>query len=170
MSDNHKIILGDISIRHDLKPGDIGYVLHMHGDIYYRENNYGLEFEQYVATSLLEFYDRFDPLKDRVWICEHSDEIIGTLFLVNRGDIAQLRYFLLKSAFRGIGLGRKLMDEFMTCLHMCGYRSCYLWTTNEQVAATSLYKEYGFVLTEQKFSTAFGKSLTEQRYELVLKD
>jgi len=121
MSVNHSISLQDITIRHDLKPGDMGYILHMHGDIYYRENGYGFEFEQYVANSLLEFYRRFDPLKDKVWICEYNDEIIGALFLVDRVDAAQLRYFLLKSEYRGMGLGKKLMDEFMEYLTKSGY-------------------------------------------------
>jgi peptidyl-dipeptidase Dcp len=54
----------------------------------------------------------------------------------------------------------------MDFLHRCGYKSSYLWTTNEQHAAASLYKHYGFVLTEEKESTAFGKKLKEQRYDL----
>ncbi len=161
-------LLDEITIRHDLRPGDMGYILYMHGSIYKTENGYGLPFEQYVAESLLECYRNYHPQKDRAWICEHRGQIIGTLFLVNRGKSAQLRYFLLESGYRGIGLGSKLMNEFMESLHSLGYSSCYLWTTEEQTGAIHLYKKHGFVLTEEKESDAFGKKLIEQKYELNL--
>jgi peptidyl-dipeptidase Dcp len=82
------------------------------------------------------------------------------------GDAAQLRYFILEPAYRGLGLGKRLMDLYMEHLRKAGYRSSYLWTTHELAAAASLYKRYGFMLTEEKASDAFGKSLYEQKYEL----
>jgi len=36
------------------------------------------------------------------------------------------------------------------------------------VGAAKLYKRYGYKLTEEKPSTAFGISLVEQRYDLIL--
>jgi len=159
--------IDDVRVRNDLRPGDLGYVIHMHGRVYGAEYNYGVSFEMYVARGLAEFYTQYDPDKDRVWICEHGDRIVGFLLLMHREDnAAQLRYFLLDPEYRGIGLGKRLMNLYMDFLHRCGYKSSYLWTTNEQHAAASLYKHYGFVLTEEKESTAFGKSLKEQRYDL----
>src|SRR5215467_9596671 len=103
------IKLEDITIRIELKPGDIGYVIYMHGDLYRKECDYGIEFETYVAKGLAEFYEQYDPQKDRVWICELENKIIGFLALVHRGEAAQLRYFILNPGYRGIGLGNKLM-------------------------------------------------------------
>ena len=158
----------DIRVRNDLRPGDLGYVIHMHGRLYGMEYNYGVEFEMYVAHGLAEFYEQYDPHKDRVWICEHGDRIVGFLLLMHREvNAAQLRYFLLEPEYRGIGLGKRLMDLYMDFLRERGYSSSYLWTTNEQEAAAALYKHYGFVLTEEKESTAFGKRLKEQRYDLT---
>jgi peptidyl-dipeptidase Dcp len=82
------------------------------------------------------------------------------------GDAAQLRYFILDPAVRGIGLGKKLMDLYMAFLKTCGYKSSYLWTTHEPGTAAHLYKKHGFRLTEEKASAAFGKPLHEQRYDL----
>src|SRR5215467_7965675 len=104
-----KVRLEDIAIRTELKPGDIGYVVYMHGCLYKKEYNYGIEFETYVAEGLAEFYRQYDVEKDRVWICEHKNKIVGFLLLMHRGDVAQLRYFILDPKYRGIGLGNKLM-------------------------------------------------------------
>ena len=166
---SHMVKVDDIRVRNEFQPGDLGYVIHMHGRLYGIEYNYGVAFEMYVAEGLAEFYKQYDPGKDRVWICEHVDRVVGFLLLMHReGNAAQLRYFLLDPEYRGIGLGKRLMDLYMDFLHECGYKSSYLWTTHEQEAAASLYKRYGFVLTEEKESTAFGKTLKEQRYDLRL--
>ena len=158
--------LHDISIRTMLRPGDLGYVIYMHGDLYGKEYNYGIAFESYVAAGLAEFYQHYDPDRNRVWICEHHHKIIGFLLLMDRGDAAQLRYFLIHPEYRGIGLGKKLMELYMDFFHQCSYRSSYLWTTDELPTAASLYKRFGFRLVEEKDSMTFGKPLKEQKYEL----
>lgn len=164
----NKVVLDDISIRTELRPGDIGYVTYMHGALYHREYNYGLQFESYVAKGLCEFFEKYNPERNRIWACEHHDRVIGFLLLMDRGEAAQLRYFLIEPEYRGIGLGSKLMSLYMDFLRQCGYTQSYLWTTHELSSAAFLYKRHGFTLTEEKESTAFGKPLREQRYHLVL--
>ena len=178
----NNISLEDISIRTELRPGDIGYAIFLHGALYSREYNYELQFESYVAKGLCEFYEKYNPARNRVWVCEHKrsnpadkrsspvdeNKMVGFLLLMDRGESAQLRYFLIEPEYRGIGLGSKLMNLYMDFLHKCGYRQSYLWTTHELHIAIALYKRFGFQLTEEKESTAFGKPLTEQRYDLIL--
>jgi peptidyl-dipeptidase Dcp len=163
-----RITLDDIKIRTELTPGDIGYITYLHGRLYHVEYNYGIAFETYVAKGLSEFYENYDSLKDRVWICEYNGKIIGFLLLMHRDEAAQLRYFIIAPGYRGIGLGKKLMELYMDHLKKSNYTSSYLWTTHELGAAAHLYTRYGFELTEEKESNAFGKPLKEQRYELVL--
>lgn len=163
------VSLDDISIRTQLKPGDIGYIIYLHGALYGKEYEYGVQFETYVAKGLCEFYEKYDPRRNRVWICEHNDKVIGFLLLMDRGDSAQLRYFLIEPKYRGIGLGSKLMNLYMEFLQECGYQKSYLWTTHELTTAANLYKQFGFQLTEETESTSFGKPLREQRYDLVLR-
>jgi peptidyl-dipeptidase Dcp len=124
--------------------------------------------EAYVAEGLCEFYRNYDPLKDRVWVCEHNDKIIGFLLLMHRCESAQLRYFLIHPDYRNIGLGAKLMKLYMEFLTLCNYKHTFLWTTNEQTKASSIYKKIGFKLTEEKESTNFGKPLIEQRYDFMI--
>jgi peptidyl-dipeptidase Dcp len=164
----NRVSLDEISIRTDLRPGDIGYVTYMHGALYSREYGYGLQFESYVAKGLCEFHEKYNPERNRIWACEHNDRMMGFLLLMDRGTAAQLRYFLIEPEYRGMGLGAKLLNLYMDFLHECDYKASYLWTTHELYAAASLYKRLGFQLTEEKESTAFGKRLTEQRYDLTL--
>lgn len=164
----NKVLVDDVLIRTTLQPGDIGYVIHMHGALYGREYHYGIQFESYVAKGLCEFYEKYDPGRSRVWVCEHRNKMIGFLLLMDRGESAQLRYFLIEPEYRGIGLGSKLMHLYVDFLRECGYRKSYLWTTHELGTAAFLYKRFGFQLTEEKESTSFGKPLREQRYDLLL--
>ena len=164
----NNVSLDDISIRTELRPGDIGYVTYMHGALYHKEYTYGLQFESYVAKGLCEFYEKYNPERNRIWACDHHDRMIGFLLLMDRGEAAQLRYFLIEPEYRGIGLGSKLMSLYMDLLRECGYKQSYLWTTHELSRAAFLYKRHGFTLTEEKESTTFGKPLREQRYDLVL--
>ena len=160
------ISLNDVAIRSEIRPGDLGHIIWLHGILYNQEYQYGPSFESYVAGGLSEFYSQYDSKKDRVWICEFDDTIIGFLLIMHRSSlIAQLRFFILLPKFRGLGLGKLLMDRFMQFLREAQYEGAFLWTTNEQIRAASLYLLYGFRLTEQKESTAFGKLLTEQRYD-----
>jgi peptidyl-dipeptidase Dcp len=158
-------VLSDITIRTHLQPGDIGYIIYLHGSLYKKEYGYGISFEVYVAEGLCEFCNRYNAQKDRVWIAEHGQRIVGFLLLMNRGDAAQLRYFIIEPEYRGIGLGKKLMELYHAFLLECGYTASYLWTTSELYTAASLYRRLGFTLVEEKTSTAFGeKPVIEQKY------
>ena len=165
---NSNITPDSISIRTELRPGDLGYVTYMHGELYHKEYDYGLQFESYVAKGLCEFYEKYNPERSRIWACEHNDRMIGFMLLMDRGHAAQLRYFLIEPDYRGIGLGSRLMNLYMDFLRGCGYRESYLWTTHELSTAAFLYRRFGFQMTEEKESMAFGKPLTEQRYDLTL--
>lgn len=165
---NSNVSLDTLQIRTELRPGDLGYVTYLHGALYFREYGYGLQFESYVAKGLAEFYDNYNPERNRIWVCEHNGRMIGFLLLMDRGSAAQLRYFLIEPEYRGIGLGKKLMNLYMDFLRRCGYKTSYLWTTHELETAAFLYKRLGFKLTEEKDSTSFGKPVREQRYDLVL--
>lgn len=163
-----KTSLNDIHLRNDLLPGDLGYIAYLHGLLYARERGYGLNFEGYVFDGLGEFAHRYDPSKDRVWVCEHEGKIVGFLMGFNRVDSIQLRYFIILPAYRGIGLGKKLMNEFVSFMKEKGITKAYLWTTNEQEEAIALYTRHGFRLTEEKPSNAFDKELVERRYDMAL--
>lgn len=164
-----KPTLDDISIRTGLLPGDPGCILAMHGRYYDRFHGYGTLFESYVALGIHEFLNNYDPGRDRVWMCEHDGRVMGSLLLMHRDkDAAQLRYFLVLPDYQGVGLGQRLMARFMDSLTELGYRSSFLWTTDELPAAASLYVRHGFILTEEKDSREFGRPVRSLRYDFTL--
>ena len=118
----------NINIRTELKPGDIGFVTYMHGKLYSAEYGYGLSFESYVAKGFHEFVANHNPEKDAIWVCEQQDTIVGFLLLMDRGsNSAKLRFFIVDPGYRGIGLGKKLLENFLnnsnsgdTAMHSCG--------------------------------------------------
>lgn len=165
---SQSISLEDISIRNEFKPGDMGYIIYLHGKLYHEEYNFGVMFEPYVAEGLIKLYNNYDPSLDKIWICEHNGRMVGTVFLVHIDmETTRLRYFLIDPEYRGIGLGKKLMSLSMDYFDKSTYTICDLWTTQELRTAISLYKRFGFKLAEEKETTTFGKAVCEQKYVLM---
>lgn len=162
------IALSDIRIRNTLLPGDLGYIAYLHGDLYAKECGYGINFEVYVLDGLKDFAKEYHPEKDRLWICEHNNKIIGCLVAQHRLEQVQFRYFIFLPEYRGIGLGKYLMQQFIAFMEEKGINSAYLWTTEEQHAAMALYTRFGFQLTEETTSDSFNKPIREYRYDLKL--
>lgn len=166
---NKREVLNGIKIRNDFEPGDIGFVIQSHGELYKEEFGYGHHFEQYVTEGIVEFLQLPKPNKSRVWICEHNAYKMGFLLLFDRGDeTAQLRYFFIYPEFRGSGIGNKLMNLFMDYLKEMNFKHCFLLTTNDLGSAVHLYKKYGFRMVEETETFEFGKSLFIQKYTLEL--
>lgn len=155
-----------ITIRRGLQAGDIGAITQLHGKLYQQEYQYGVGFEAYVAKGLSELYQAYDPERSCIWLAELQGKLVGCIALQDRGELAQLRYFLLSPECRGKGLGKGLMQEFMTFAKEKGYAGAYLWTTEELYTAAGIYQQQGFTLTEEHLSADFGKNVKEQRYDL----
>ncbi|MRG44288.1 GNAT family N-acetyltransferase [Chitinophaga sp. SYP-B3965] len=160
----------DITIRHGLQPGDIGDMIRLHGILYAQEYQYDLAFETYVTQTLYEFMQTYDPARDRVWLASCYGELIGMIAIIGKGKgVGQLRWFLLRPEFRGMGLGKKLMGEAMAFCRAQNFRSVYLLTTHQQTTAGSMYMKAGFVKTASTPQSIWGQDLYEERYELKLR-
>lgn len=161
--------LEEITIRRKLIAGDIGTIVHLHGKLYHDEFGFGLGFEKYVAESFADFAGNFKEGLDQVWMCEFQNQPAGFISLVHRDpSLAQLRYFIISPPFRGIGLGKKLIEAFMETVREKQYKKVYLWTTTPLTTAASIYQKLGFKLVFEQESNSFGLPLIEQKYELTL--
>jgi GNAT superfamily N-acetyltransferase len=156
-------------IRTEMRPGDLGEIVRLHGVLYAEE--YGLDntFEAYVAGPLSEFVLSEDKRGERVWVVEVGGKVAGCIAIVRVGEgVAQLRWFLLTPETRGRGLGKRLMEEAVNFCRKEGYRRIILWTFSELETATALYRRWGFVKAEEKAHRIWGRDLTEEKYELEL--
>jgi GNAT superfamily N-acetyltransferase len=157
-------------LRHHIRPGDIGYLTHLHGVTYAKEYGYDQTFEAYVADGLAEFVRSFSPDKDRIWLAETNDQIIGSIAIVGHSKVgAQLRWFFVHPGYRGIGMGRKLLNEALRFCKEHKFRYVFLWTTSELVTAQCLYMSAGFRRTQKKTHQIWGRTIREQRYDLDLR-
>ena len=174
MKYDHSFIMKSINpnqlkIRTEVRSGDLGYLIYLHGKLYGAEYDYNMVYEKYVAQGVAELMATYDDTKDGVWLVEDKGEIVGTIAIMGRsGKVAQLRYFLLLPPYRGLGLGKKLVQLALDFCVAAGYQSVYLWTATELEAAANLYQKFGFVKTKEVNTLDWGKQVTEACYDLVL--
>jgi len=157
------------AILRDPAPGDIGWVVQQHGEIYAREYGWDSSFEALVAQIAGEFLLKFQPEWERCWIAELNGERMGSIFVMRKSaGVAQLRLLILSPAARGLGLGGKLVDECIAFARRKGYRKMVLWTHSCLTAARGIYAKRGFQLTASEPHESFGHKLVGETWELKL--
>jgi GNAT superfamily N-acetyltransferase len=152
------------------RPGDMGWVIGRHAAFYAEEYGWNESFEAYVAEVAAKFIRRFDAKRECCWIAEIEGEIVGSVFLVKRSSrTAQLRLLLVEPKARGLGIGRKLVEECVRFARQTGYRKLMLWTNSVLHAARRLYEAEGFALRREEPHQSFGPALIGQIWELELR-
>lgn len=151
--------------------GDVGWAIEQHGRLYAEEFGWNGEFEALVATLFARFATNHDSKSERFWVAEVDGERVGCVFVVrNEKDAraAQLRCLLVDPRGRGLGLGRRLVEECIDFAKSAGYERILLWTNDVLVAARRIYERAGFSLVEESPHHSFGHDLVGQIWERTL--
>lgn len=156
-------------IRNDLRPGDFGAIVYLHGVLYAQEQGFDTTFEAYVAEPLARFV-RNQTNRERIWIVENNEMVRGCIAIIETSEQqAQLRWFILHPELRGWGLGKKLINEALDFCREMNYSSVHLFTISALHAAAALYKAAGFVRVSSENLTLWGVEVEEEKYELKLR-
>jgi GNAT superfamily N-acetyltransferase len=151
------------------RPGDLGWVVQAHGEIYDAEFGWDATFEALVARIVADYANEHDPDREAAWIAEVDGRRAGCVFCVTADrTTAQLRILLVDPTARGRHLGGRMVDECVTFARRAKYERMMLWTNHPLVAARGIYLSRGFVLIEEEPHHSFGVDLVGQVYELQL--
>ncbi len=151
------------------QPGDMGWVVHRHGVLYAEEYGWDERFEALVAEIAAHFIQHLDPKRERCWIAERDGEIVGSVFLVKKSKTtAKLRLLLVEPKARGLGIGRRLVDECVRFARQSGYKKITLWTQSILGAARHIYKQAGFRIVARQRNDSFGRRLVAETWDLQL--
>jgi len=152
------------------QPGDMGWVVHRHGVLYAQEYGYDEHFEALVAEIVAKFIQDFDARRERCWIAEKDGEIVGSVFVVKKSKtVAKLRLLLVEPSARGLGIGKRLVDECLRFARQAGYKKMVLWTQSELPAARHVYQQAGFYLVQETPHRDWGRDdLVSQIWERKL--
>jgi DNA-binding MarR family transcriptional regulator/GNAT superfamily N-acetyltransferase len=166
-----KGLLGDNSqqspcIFRDLRPGDMGWIVHRQALLYAQEYGWDNTFEALVAKVGGEFIEDFDAKCERAWVAEIDERIVGSIFLVKKTKtVAKLRLLYVEPDVRGQGIGRRLVEACITHARKLGYKRMTLWTNDVLRAARTIYEATGFELVHSEPHRSFGKDLVGETWE-----
>src|ERR1700722_18399886 len=149
---------------------DIGWIVHHQVILYADEYGWDGTYEALAAEIVAQFIKHYDPKCERAWVAEKDGQRVGAAFVAKKSDeIAKLRLLHVERKARGLGIGKRLVEECIRFARQAGYQKMTLWTQSSLHAARDIYKKAGFHLVREEKHHSFGKNLTAETWELNLR-
>lgn len=150
-------------------PGDYGWIIARHGQLYAEEHGWDISFEGLVAGICAQFLAEHDPARERGWMAELDGRPVGSVHCMKLDDeTAKLRMLIVDPSARGHGVGGLLVDECMRFAREAGYRRMTLWTYDILTAARRIYASRGWRLTAAEPVTQFRQAMVSETWEVEL--
>jgi len=151
------------------RPGDFGWIVKRHGELYGEEYRWLEGFEGLCVQIVADFVKNYDAARERCWIAEIDGENVGSVLLAkDTADVARLRLLLVEPQARGLGLGASLTDEAIGFARGAGYNKITLWTHSVLSAARHIYQKAGFKLTRSEERVSWGQPVVSEHWDLQL--
>jgi DNA-binding MarR family transcriptional regulator/GNAT superfamily N-acetyltransferase len=152
------------------QPGDLGWLVHRQAILYAEEYGWDGTYEALAAEIVAQFIKSYDPKSERCWIAEKDGTRVGGVFVVKASaEVAKLRLLHVEPAARGLGIGKRLVEECVRFARQARYQKMTLWTQSILRAARHLYQQAGFQVIRKERHHSFGKNLTSETWELDLR-
>ena len=153
----------------DHRAGDMGWIVSRQSALYAEEYGWTTEYEALASDIVAQFLKTFDPARERCWIAERSGAPAGAVMIVRQSEtVAKLRLLHVERDARGLGIGRRLIDECVRFSRAAGYQTITLWTQSNLLAARHLYQAAGFACISKTPHHQFGKDLVAETWQLAL--
>lgn len=159
-----------VKVRRADSPGDLGWMVMTHGEVYAEQFGWSTEFEALVARIVAGYATGHDPAREAAWIAEVDGRRAGCILLVagEEPGVAKLRILLVSGQARGLGVGSRLVEECLDFARAAGYDQVTLWTNDILTSARRIYEAYGFALIDEEKHHSFGHDLVGQTWTLDL--
>jgi DNA-binding MarR family transcriptional regulator/GNAT superfamily N-acetyltransferase len=152
------------------QPGDLAWIVERQTILYVEEYGWDGSYEGLAAEIIARFIKNYDARRERCWIAERDGQKVGAVLVASAPDnTAQLRLLHVEAEARGLGIGRRLVDECVRFARQAGYERMILWTQSILEAARHIYRQAGFEIVRQEQHHSFGKDLTAETWALDLR-
>lgn len=107
---------------------------------------------QNYSQELLHLQEKYGQPNGRLYLAYIDGKLAGCVALRRFDDThCELKRFFVRPEYRGIGLGKYLLDTIVAAARTIGYRCMLLDTLPGLATAVVMYKRYGFQETEKYY-------------------
>jgi N-acetylglutamate synthase-like GNAT family acetyltransferase len=159
-----------VAIRPADRPGDLGWMVWQHGEVYAETLGWDTTFEALVARIVADFANADPEPRLAGWIAELDGRRVGCVLCVPGPEqhVAVLRILLVTPEARGHGAGRALVEACVAHATGAGSTELTLWTNDVLASARRIYEAAGFELVDSEAHHSFGKELVGQHWRLAI--